>query len=206
MKRMSEKSQNRPLTPSLRGTLKTILAPKSLLIRGLVVVFALGIWLIALPSQADILPASPPVTPPVQAMAKPSVFSNTSLKQQDFSGQDLRASDFVRTNLTATNFSGADLRGCTFSAAEMLKTNLQGADLAGAMLDQVRFIETDLSDAILEDAILLRASFDGVKITGADFTGAVLDGFQAQSLCQVATGVNSRTGVATRESLGCKGS
>jgi uncharacterized protein YjbI with pentapeptide repeats len=190
---MSEKSQKRPPTP----------VSKTLLIRALGVVFALGLWLIALPSHADALPSP---TTSVQALAKPSVFSNTSLKQQDFSGQDLRASDFVKTNLTSANFSGADLRGCTFTAAEMIKTNLQGADLAGAMLDQVRFIETDLSDAILEDAILLRASFDGVKITGADFTGAVLDGVQAKALCQVATGVNSRTGVATRESLGCKGS
>jgi uncharacterized protein YjbI with pentapeptide repeats len=51
---------------------------------------------------------------------------------------------------------------------------------------------------------LLRATFDETAIAGADFSGAILDGAQARQLCQTAAGVNSTTGVATRDSLGCR--
>ena len=51
---------------------------------------------------------------------------------------------------------------------------------------------------------MLRSTFDYANITGADFSGALLDGSQMQQLCKIATGVNSQTGVATRDSLGCR--
>jgi len=72
------------------------------------------------------------------------------------------------------------------------------------MADQVKMLRTDLSDAILENAILLRTVFQQVNITGADFTNAILDGAQVKYLCTLADGVNSMTGIATRDSLGCR--
>jgi len=52
---------------------------------------------------------------------------------------------------------------------------------------------------------LLRTTFGDINITGADFTGAMLDRAQIRELCQFANGVNAKTGVGTRESLGCEG-
>lgn len=52
-------------------------------------------------------------------------------------------------------------------------------------------------------ANLISAQFDGADIEGADFTDSLLDKAVAQSLCKRASGVNSRTGVPTAESLMC---
>jgi uncharacterized protein YjbI with pentapeptide repeats len=140
----------------------------------------------------------------LQNYAPPLSFSNADLVGQDFSGQMLRAAEFSNTNLEDTNFSDANLEGAVLSASVMTRTNLHGANLTNALVDQVKFVETDLSDAVLTEAILLRSTFESVKITGADFTDAILDGFQVKLLCQQASGVNSKTGIATRDSLGCR--
>lgn len=145
---------------------------------------------------------------PVQAQSKyyppPLSYSNAELTRRDFSGQILRAAEFSNANMELSNFSNADLRGAIMSASVMVKANLHGADLTNAMADQVKFTNADLSDAVLAEAILLRSTFDGVDITGADFTDAILDGFQVKELCKKAVGVNSKTGIVTRDSLGCK--
>ena len=86
----------------------------------------------------------------------------------------------------------------------MTESVLRGADLTQAMMDQVKFVRADLSDAVLVNTILLRSTFEDVKIAGADFTDAMLDGAQVKELCQVAAGINSKTGVKTRESLVCR--
>jgi uncharacterized protein YjbI with pentapeptide repeats len=86
----------------------------------------------------------------------------------------------------------------------MTKANLHGADFSNGIAYLVDFRGADLSDTVLVEAIMLRSRFDDVDITGADFTDTVLDGVQVKKLCTRAKGVNSKTGVDTRESLGCR--
>jgi uncharacterized protein YjbI with pentapeptide repeats len=136
--------------------------------------------------------------------APPLSFSNAELTRRDFSGQMLRAAEFSNANMDLTNFSNADLRGAIMSASVMTQANLHGANLTNAMIDQVKFTKADLSDAILAETILLRSTFEGADITGADFSDAIMDGAQVKELCTKASGINSQTGISTRDSLGCR--
>ncbi|MBD1831763.1 pentapeptide repeat-containing protein [Cyanobacteria bacterium FACHB-472] len=155
--------------------------------------FLLAIILLVWASPAQALDYPPPLS-----------FSNAELKGRDFSGQTLEVAEFSNANMELANFEGADLRGAIFSASVMTNVNLHGADLTHAMVDQVKLIGSDLSDAVLVESILLRTIFDDVNITGADFSDAILNRAQIKELCAKASGVNSKTGVATRDSLGCR--
>jgi uncharacterized protein YjbI with pentapeptide repeats len=139
-----------------------------------------------------------------QDYAPPLSFSNAELRGRDFRGWEIRAAEFSNANLSEADFTGADARGAIFSASVARETNFHGVDFSTGMLDSTDFTRADLSDAVLVDTIMLRSTFDDADITGADFSGAMLDGVQVRKLCAIATGTNSQTGVATRDSLGCR--
>ncbi|MDX2212261.1 MAG: pentapeptide repeat-containing protein [Oculatellaceae cyanobacterium bins.114] len=185
-----------PLPPAFNIESVALYIGESMIWRSLLASF-LVLWLWIAPAQAAVSSMQGKYSPPVS-------FSNAELRGRDFSGQRLRSPEFSNANLESANFSNADLQGAVFSASVMTQTNLQGANLSNSMADQVKFQNANLSDAILVEAILLRSTFDNTNITGADFTDAILDGAQVKQLCRYANGVNSQTGVATRESLGCK--
>ncbi|NET56225.1 MAG: pentapeptide repeat-containing protein [Symploca sp. SIO2E6] len=128
----------------------------------------------------------------------------TDLSGQDFSGQQLVEKEFSNVNLERSNFSNANLRGAVFKDSLLNKVNWHGVDFTYGITHLVDFTGADLSDGIFAEAIMLRSTFDEVDITGADFTYAVLDGPQVQKLCTRASGVNSKTGIATSQSLGCR--
>ncbi|MBP0002042.1 MAG: pentapeptide repeat-containing protein [Cyanobacteria bacterium SID2] len=155
-------------------------------------------WHLSLSGWADAPLAQAVLYPPALS------YSEAELVDRDFSNQKLAAAEFAGCTLRSVDFNHADLRGTTFSVSWMNDVDFSGADLSNAMLDQVSFINTDLRDSILTDTIWLRSSFENVKIEGADFTDAILDGAQVQQLCQIARGINSKTGVATRDSLYCR--
>lgn len=131
-------------------------------------------------------------------------FNHSLLQNRDFSGQKLPAAEFANSNLEYANFDEAELRGSVFSRAIMLGVTMRKADLTYAMVDQVDFSQADLSDSIFTEALFLGSTFADTKITGADFTDAIFDREQLRQLCLRAEGVNSRTGVDTRYSLGCR--
>ncbi len=142
-----------------------------------------------------------------QAASSSSVIranGNEELRGKDYSSQSLIRTEFSNVDLKNANFSNADLRGVVFNGTLLQGVNLHGVDFSQGIAYLVNFKGADLSDAVLENAMMLRSIFDDVNVTGADFTNAILDGLQIKKLCVKASGVNSKTGVDTRESLGCR--
>ena len=142
---------------------------------------------------------------PVQAASSSSVTGSILNKAEgeDFSGKNLIRAEFTSVTLKNANFTNADLRGALFNGVLLDGANLHGSDFSSGIAYVSKFKNVDLSDAILTDSNLLRSSFDNVNVTGADFTNALLDIQQLKKLCLNASGTNSKTGVDTRESLGC---
>lgn len=132
-----------------------------------------------------------------------SAFENTALVGKDFTGQSLPLAQFTNVDLSQTNFREVDLRGAVFNGALLEAADLQGADLTNGLAYLSSFNHADLRNAILSEAIMMRTTFKNAQIEGADFSLAVLDSEQVRRLCEVAAGINQKTGVSTRESLGC---
>jgi uncharacterized protein YjbI with pentapeptide repeats len=122
---------------------------------------------------------------------------------ENFSGQNLIRAEFNSATFRNTNFSNADLRGALFNGVLLDGANLHGVDLGSAIVYISRFKNVDLTDATLTDANMLRSRFDNVDVTGADFSDALLDIQEIKKICIKASGTNSKTGIDTRESLGC---
>ncbi len=131
-------------------------------------------------------------------------YTKEALINTDFSGRDLRDSQFTKANLFHSNLSHTNLQGVSFFAANLEGANLEGADLRYATLDTARLTKANLTNAILEGAFAFNTKFDGALITGADFTDVDLREDARRLLCEVASGRNPVTGRETRETLHCE--
>lgn len=119
-------------------------------------------------------------------------------------GRDLRFADaagtfFVRADLTDVDFGGAHLEKADFRGAKLIDANFvsawtMGIKLREADLTKAKLIGTNLDNVDLTDAILIAANLQGAsvnnsvlintnlqeanllrsKLSGADFTGAII--------------------------------
>ena len=143
---------------------------------------------------------------PAQAITAPELRGQKAVQDisADMHGRDLKEKEFLKADLQGVDLSEADLRGAVINTSLLKGSDLRSADLGDVVAFASRFDGADLRDARFVNAMLMQSRFTEANIEGADFTNAVIDLPQLKAMCARAEGVNSATGVSTRESLGCR--
>ncbi|NEQ31688.1 MAG: pentapeptide repeat-containing protein [Leptolyngbya sp. SIO4C5] len=131
-------------------------------------------------------------------------YTLTDLSYRDFSSKNLEGTSFAGAEVRRADFKGANLKGTILTKASFLETDLSGANLSGAFADRVVFDGANFTNALFTDAIATSSTFTDAVIQGADFSNTILDRYQIAQMCDYADGINSVTGIATRDSLGCR--
>ncbi|KAL3159714.1 hypothetical protein ABBQ38_010120 [Trebouxia sp. C0009 RCD-2024] len=102
-------------------------------------------------------------------------YGEAELRGKDFSGQDLRRSNFTSADARNANFKGSKLQGAYFIKAVTANANFENADLSDVLFDRAVLNGANLKNANLSRTIFTRTDFGGAIITGADFTNALVD-------------------------------
>ena len=131
-------------------------------------------------------------------------FTYADLTLRSFAGEDLSGSSLAAAEAREANFEGSDLSQTILTKGSFYRAHMAGVDLTESFADRVIFDQADLTNAIVVDAIMTSTSFRDAIISGADFSGTILDRYQIAQMCKYADGINPLTGVATRDSLGCR--
>ena len=141
-----------------------------------------------------------------QAITAPELRGQRAVQDisADMHGRDLKEKEFLKADLREVNLSETDLRGAVINTSQLQGADLRGADLEDVVAFSSRFDGADLRDANFTNAMLMQSRFTDAEIEGTDFSNAVIDLPQLKALCSRASGVNSRSGLRTRETLGCR--
>ena len=123
--------------------------------------------------------------------------------RSDLHGRQLQGAEYIKADLAKVDLSASDLTGAVFNTSNLSGANLRDAVLRDVVAFASRFNGADLRNAVLENGLFMQSSFTDARISGADFTDAVVDRSQLPHLCRRAHGHNSITDRDTRASLNC---
>lgn len=152
-------------------------------------------WVRNIPGAEALLRPAPPDPAGIVEKLRQGA-TGLTLKNMDFSGQNLAGCAFVDCFLEDVDFSGADLRDTRWEKVMGTRLNLQGADLSGATLRLCNFTETDWPAVHAEnlraelcqwrDGCWQDADLRGAHLKLSGFTGVVwrgrLEGAQLELL------------------------
>jgi len=102
-----------------------------------------------------------------------------TIKELDFSGQDLSGLDLTKTRITKCLFKGTNLAGARFEQSIVKGCDFTGADLTGVNLDRAVLQECTLDKAILRQAkgemlVIQKSSLRQADLTGSDFSQLIV--------------------------------